>query len=540
MPIQCASDNQRYQFSFRLVQFDSVFFECKMNLTKFFVANLISIANLTLFLDRLITDGKYKSVSVFSDDESVQIFPELADRVFGKHTMVIQEYCNRLPPEFAPIHHSFGSLQLMLISNNAHVDDLNNTVWIFAHRSFLFNPKENLLVLIPMQSDERKKKIWNLLVPNYRHFNCSVVFYQTERSMQMANTSRKPIQIYIMNSMYEQIDRNVKEIDVDNIGVNDSRNLNDRIFGTILKKRILIIPTKTAHNGSSIKSVEGRGNRTLVNLGSADYYLSNFIARNLRTTNVYIEQTIEFKEYNIFKRAKVFFCDAANETIYAELYNEIPKKPQYNRFVPIPFSIQFLRALDTFSVFVYFNSFILHSVPYYIYIVGSHKYSRLGYPLMSHGGDDCVFIIFQHGTRVFGMTRRTKLDILQWFIFIFVAALILYGLRKMIVRREGRLIRRIDNDAAPDYFLGSFADSMGVFLGVALNTISRHRAERWFLISFSIFGMFFKIFFTDNLFVMLTEPIQNRITSIEQLFQQNLPMNVDPVLSQNYFIKIGG
>lgn len=321
------------------------------------------MTNQTLFLDRLITDGNYKSVSVLYDSESVKnsnFFPELADRAFGKYTIVIEEYCDRLPEESVPIHRFSDSLQLMLLTDDEGIGGINATLWEFAYRSYLFNSQENLVVLIPMISEERKEMFWNLLMQKYLGINCSIVFYQTERTMQMANTSKKPIQVYVINAIYEEIDRNFVEIDVDDIGVNDRANLHDLIFGAISKKRILFIPTKAAHSGSSFKTAMGPGNQTLVNLGSADYYLSNFIARNDRAANVSIVQRLQFQEYNIFKRAQILSCDAANGTIYAELYNEIPNRRQHERFVPISFfhrSSQSLRRSVCFYSFQQLHKF---------------------------------------------------------------------------------------------------------------------------------------------------------------------------------------
>lgn len=151
------------------------------------------------------------------------------------------------------------------------------------------------------------------------------------------------------------------------------------------------------------------------------------------------------------------------------------------------------------------------------------------FPLYPHKFDDLIFLIYQRENLMGEIARSSATPIMQWLIFISVGALILYALR------------RLTNVVRSDHLLGSFVDSMGVFLGVALSRIGNHRVERWFLISFSIFGMLYKALYTDNLFAMFTAPDQNRITSTEQLFQANIPITVAYSLSngdEEFYIRI--
>lgn len=163
----------------------------------------------------------------------------------------------------------------------------------------------------------------------------------------------------------------------------------------------------------------------------------------------------------------------------------------------------------------------------------SQDFDRFNYPLYPHSFDDLVFMIFQRGKLKEEAPRSSAKPMLQWFIFVSITTLIMYALRKIIKRRERRLLHIMNNDAVPDYTLGSFVDSMGVFLGVALNRIGNCRAERWFLIAFSIFGLIFRTFYTDNLFVMFSALEQNRITTVDQLFEANIPISVDTNVAIN-------
>lgn len=150
------------------------------------------------------------------------------------------------------------------------------------------------------------------------------------------------------------------------------------------------------------------------------------------------------------------------------------------------------------------------------------------YPLYPYGFDDFIFIIYQSGKLKDEAPRSSLKPIAQWFAIIFIASIFLYVLRTIIKRRKRRIATRvISADETDEYFMFSFIDSVGVFLGNALAKIGDFRAERWFLISFGIFGLIFRIVYTDNLFVMYTESSQNRITSIEQLIQANIPITVD-------------
>lgn len=120
---------------------------------------------------------------------------------------------------------------------------------------------------------------------------------------------------------------------------------------------------------------------------------------------------------------------------------------------------------------------------------------------------------------------------MEWFIIIFIASLVLYVMRRIVKRRTraspGSIYHR---GVAPNYYLISLVDSVAVFLGVAMERLGNGRSERWFLNSFSIFGMFYRIFYTDNLFVLLTTGEQFRITSIDQLVEANIPITVDVLI----------
>lgn len=169
------------------------------------------------------------------------------------------------------------------------------------------------------------------------------------------------------------------------------------------------------------------------------------------------------------------------------------------------------------------------------------RHENSDYPLYPHRFEDLVFIIYQRGKLKDEAPRSSTKPIFQWIIFIFIAAVILFVLRRAFKLNEQQLSHRINNDATPDYFLGSFVDSMGVFLGIGLNRIGNSRAERWFLISFSVFGLLFNMIYTEYLFATFTAIDHNRITSIDQLLKANIPITLDDwatIADGDFYIRI--
>lgn len=158
--------------------------------------------------------------------------------------------------------------------------------------------------------------------------------------------------------------------------------------------------------------------------------------------------------------------------------------------------------------------------------------------LYPHAYDDLVFIIYQPVNYKYEGRRSSLVPLLQWFIFVFVASLILYALRLIVKRKPARATRvcKVGGETLNNY-LDSFVDSLAVFLGSALRKFGNCRAERWFLISFSIFGLVFRIIYTDNLFAMFATPKQNRISSIEQLSNENCWVTLDISIDDDVYYR---
>lgn len=205
---------------------------------------------------------------------------------------------------------------------------------------------QNVVLLIPMISEDRKSEFWqniNSRQFHMRYINCSVIFYQSKQSLTMTNTSRNPFEIYVLNYEAKNSFHNrynwysTSKIDVENsvfgnVEMNNESNLHDRMFGSISKKPNLIIHTLTATNKSVTKTSVQRGNATLNNLGNADYYLANFVARNLRVKEAVIQKSLEYQSFGKFdfRTNNIFNCSASRgREFYGELYNYAPYSPQH-------------------------------------------------------------------------------------------------------------------------------------------------------------------------------------------------------------------
>lgn len=304
------------------------------------VATLISMSNLTHFLDRLITDGQYKTIVLIRDDASVRdtnFISELTDLGFGKYSMVIVNsndvIYERKSYTLVPFDREFGGMQVIML----HYDESRKTALTeLLIGQNLYSNIQNVVYLIGTQSDVSKSQIWRIFnrAQDYiRYVNCSVIFYETGKSVE-----KKSIEIFAIKykpeeyyHSYTRSDIDVENsvfIDDDQVNTNET-NLHEKIFGPIYKKPNLDIITVSASMKSVTKITEHRSNTELMNLGNTDFYLSNFIARNLRGKEVALQQLLEhhdfYRRYR-FQKPKNYICNASNEKTYAEMYNSSPKE----------------------------------------------------------------------------------------------------------------------------------------------------------------------------------------------------------------------
>lgn len=300
------------------------------------------MSNLTHFLNRLITDGGYKTVLLIYDGDFVggnNFVSQLTDSGFGNYATMIMNvnHVRSLNKSFRSIRDQSGLLQIIML--NYDDDGENRLKHLLRDMDLLSNKHNNMVILMPAQRDDQKKEIWRVFARKYLSA-VTVIFYQTEKTLEMANTSRIYVEVFILNYKANgTLDAQVIDVEntVDKNQPNES-NLNEKIFGPILQKPKLFIFTDLAVNKSVTKTTVQQGQDTLVSLGNADYYMSNFIARNLRFEDGEIHQILVYlgshSQGAIHRKSiTLFICDASNENIYGELYNKPPKM-----YWPIPIS----------------------------------------------------------------------------------------------------------------------------------------------------------------------------------------------------------
>lgn len=320
----------------------------KMNLMGWLIASLVSMSNLTHLLDRIITDGKYESVLLINADPFIKytdFFHQLAEASSGEYSMFIinADYLQTVPNSGMgqiPFRKHNGILQIIMLNYGDHEirrnkrknnrNELHRRCKRFkmlVRDSYNNYNIQNVVLLVPMRSDGERGEIWHCLdtmQSDIARINCIIIFYRTEIPITVANTTSKPIELFVLNPG-EHV-----EVDVES-SVCDECNLNDRIFVSIAKAKAsgLVIQTDVGTEKSLSTTSVQRENYTLINFGNAEYYLSNFVARNLRAKNVEIHQTVYqhkllVKGGLLSKISTWFPCNASSEKYYAELYNNGP------------------------------------------------------------------------------------------------------------------------------------------------------------------------------------------------------------------------
>lgn len=307
-----------------------------MNLSNLFVTNLL--ANLTIFLNRLIIDGNYKTVLLTYDDaniNNIDFIGQMVSRAGGKYAMLTKKSTEEV--KFNPnIRTSFRSAALLLIAM-LKIVDFDDCRMYFYRINFAGFDRYNLVLLVPMPSDDQQEKLlWRCMrIGPDRYINTSVVLYQTK-----VISSRKQIKIYALNYKLDKIDEygDVRlSVDVEKSfykGQLNESNLHGEIFGSIIKKPNLIITTETFIEKFSKKAFSQHGN-----FGSAAVYLSNFFTQNLHFKDVIVHQEFRFEqttfENGIFLDKVTHHHTSSNRGIYGELYNELlGERRNVYRFLP--------------------------------------------------------------------------------------------------------------------------------------------------------------------------------------------------------------
>lgn len=298
------------------------------------IANLLTISNLTEFLDRLITDGEYKTVQLTFDDAIVDghdfVF-KMVKLAVGKYTTVIKR-ANYDPVDRSTNPQTQRSVLLPVIKVNYVEGGERRFFNLLVRTVFYENAFQHVVLLVPMQSEDRKIDLWYRIGRwgSYLYrIKTIVVFYEVAVDT--------PIEIYALN--YKMIKTGHFQVDVEKFlfqGQPNETNLHEKIFGAISLKLQLRITTNTAGVLLVTKPPIDRGNKGVINLGDAGYYFSNFIARNSHFVDVSIEQKLNYQYFalingKISASAHVRTCNGSEcnpptEKVYNELYNAFPAR----------------------------------------------------------------------------------------------------------------------------------------------------------------------------------------------------------------------
>lgn len=316
----------------RFISKYTVAFERDMNVTSILVTNLLSLTNLIHFLDLLITDGNYQTVLLVYDEASVEdtnVISELFNSAHDNYSVVI---VNRARTEIqwmkmSPYNLQFGVLEIVLLNCDENVECIRT--WLL--RAGRLHNRHNMILLIPVQAEEKKREIWDQFDTVYtqiRHVNISVIFYEIETPVAKTNTSKILFEVFVLDyEPFRAVRINVENWVSQRNKLKNQSNWNDKIFETISWKPTITTQMYVAYSEDLIDRDSQLGNSRAVNLGNAELYLLNFIARILRVQNIVIEQHLGTSYPRHMSR--IFGCLPSNEKYYAELYNTILGRGRY-------------------------------------------------------------------------------------------------------------------------------------------------------------------------------------------------------------------
>lgn len=275
-----------------------------MNLTNIFFG-LMSLTNLTLFLNRVMHDGQYQTAILLYDYEAIvntNVIQELTDYPNRTYAFVVvrMDECG----------HSVDMLKSYSyekISNALHINMDHRCI---DGNSVLFT--RDALFLFPMQNNKQKREfLWDFRTKF--HFvagTSSVVFYQTARTIPQA-FSNKTIEVYVVRSYAVAADHMVFGIDNRsdiNLQMNQTRNLRDKIFDPKRKTLIYFFEHDELREVKSILKSKD------VMSSNANVFMANYITRNIKNLSTWQFMNKKIGEWKLIK------YEPPNEKIYAELF----------------------------------------------------------------------------------------------------------------------------------------------------------------------------------------------------------------------------
>lgn len=298
-----------------------------MNFTRI-LFDFISLTNLTIFLNRLMSDGQYESAILHYDYESIRdtrFIQDLTDSSNFNYTFISVNL-----DESESSFRMSGLISYQNLSSALNIIMANESAWsgkILNDRYSIYS--RDAVFLLPMQHDSRKQEVlwmfYQLLQVEFNlRGNISLVFYQTPHTIQHV-VSSKSIEAYVVTSHLIPANRSVFGIDRQSdihTQLNQTANLQKKIFAPVLKSLMYFYVFDELRK---VKSIE---KSRIVMSGNANVYMSNYITRNIKNLTTW--QFVQRHFGSI--RGGLIKYEPSNEPIYAESFMtslEIYEKRNY-------------------------------------------------------------------------------------------------------------------------------------------------------------------------------------------------------------------
>lgn len=233
--------------------------EKKMIVANLFVANVISISTLTLFIDQLATDGNYRMVRL--------VYMDIVNSK-SSTTLAYNNYKSKIASDVLHV--------ILMRDNEQSRKTLESRSLSSRFRPFF---SQNVVVFLQKPLDRQKELIWQNFLYMGWPYRASVIFYETtDPENEHEKTS---FEVFVLNFKIGKPLVPVV-IDVGQCFTRNDCNLHDKLFGSRPQKKLLSIGVEIDITPRMRQIMNNPANSTLTNWGSSALYLANFIGRNFR------------------------------------------------------------------------------------------------------------------------------------------------------------------------------------------------------------------------------------------------------------------
>lgn len=292
------------------------------------VLGLVSLTNLTMFLDNLIANGKYKAAIIAYDNISTgdnSFVKELATVSFGKYSIVTVDFS---APEInsivLPFLHHYSYIEIIMVDSRDWKALIRRL-----EQKYIYDCTLDIIFLFEKHSEQNQqmmlKRFKNDLYDKLALLNCVVVFYRNPANGKSSFPEQRnayldqSVEVFVLYSSMVEVTQNIFDLSINSDSdISDEANLTNltsSVFAMSSKNMRLVI-----HTYSSILWPINDTSFTIVN--DADIFLSNFISNNIKNvivSSVYMgPEDVEYSEYN-----------TSSQRNYMELYSRSTSKKMH-------------------------------------------------------------------------------------------------------------------------------------------------------------------------------------------------------------------